>query len=123
MTEKTTEIEGTTVVTRDGEPDRIFPLSGKARSKQEEWLEGLGTEFITVRFYVKGEFIDERHVDDRSTLETTIGMSMERFGVWYAIWDDPMLGGWSLYDRRQRVRKSYPTKEAAEMVVIHHGSK
>lgn len=87
-------------------------------SDQEAWLAALGTEFVTVRFFVDGAFVDERHVDDRSTLEDTILLSLERFKVQMACWEETILGGWSVYDRRTRVRKSYPSQEAAEMVVI-----
>lgn len=91
------------------------------RSATELWLTELGTRFIEVRMRVKGDWVDENHVDDPSTILDTIKMSAERLGCRFAVVQLEAGGSWHLYDYRKGETKSYPSKEAAEMVAIHHG--
>ncbi len=99
-------------------------------SEDERWLERMGSKFVTVHLYVRkiGGFegrhmrwLDERHIDDPETLDTTVSMSLERLGGRYAIWQRD--GGWVLLKRGAAVPrlKFYPNREAAEMVAIHGG--
>lgn len=88
------------------------------RTDTEAWLEGLGTKFVDVWFFVKGVWIDERHVDDDETFLTTVDMSASRLRANYALWDHG--NGWSLLKFRSGDTKCYPTREAAEMVAIHN---
>ena len=92
----------------------------KNLTEQEQWMEGLGSKFVEVWLYIRGERLDERHIDDPETLETTVSMSMERLGSFHAVWlcKD---GHWQLYDRRRGTYTCYPNKEAAEMVAIFDG--
>lgn len=88
------------------------------RSNTEEWLARMGTKFCDVWLFVKGCWIDERHVADNETFLATVVMSIERLGATYALWSDAT--EWCLIDRNGSIRR-YPNREAAEMVAIHNG--
>lgn len=64
-----------------------------------------------------GTWSTETHVDDPTTIFETIGMTLER-GFKYAV--VAYHGRWALCFRPHKVRY-FDTKEAAEMVAIHHG--
>ena len=94
--------------------------SRNPRSATETWLEGLGSKFRTVWFYVDGAWLDERHIDDPETLEFTVSLTLERFKLRYAIWPDTADRGWWVFDRHAPSESRwYPSREAAEMVVMH----
>lgn len=96
-------------------------LQQKSRSDQAQWLSDLGVALVQVQLFVKGRWIDERHVADITTLEETVSMSLKRLGGNYAV--TPWQGRWALFTvpsgpRRMRLRY-YDTREAAEMVAMH----
>lgn len=90
-----------------------------SRPELEKWLGNVGVPLKTVWFLKRGRWFDERHVDDHDTFLTTITMTFERLGLTYALWDTP--DGWCLLSRRTGDCRTFPTKEAAEMVAIHNG--
>lgn len=91
-------------------------------SETEAWLESLGSKFADVRLYVRNggnmEWVDERHIDDPETLQTTVSMTLDRLGGRFAVWLCPERH-WMLYDRRNNALCCYPSQEAAEMVAMH----
>lgn len=93
-------------------------MSGE-HTAQEKWLETLGTQFVTVWIYANGDWFDERHVDDHKTLEITVQMTIWRFARAQAVYQRGD-GVWvrQTWDHR---KLSYPSKEAAEMAVMHGG--
>lgn len=88
-------------------------------TEQEKWLQGLGTEFVTVWIYANDDWFDERHVDDPETLETTVQMTIMRFAWAQAVYQRGD-GMWvrQTWDHR---KLPYPSREAAEMAVMHGG--
>lgn len=110
---------------------RLWSQNGgppNTRSETEKWLEDLGSKFVVVWLYAPKSttitsrgtgWMEERHIDDPETLETTVSMSLERLGGKYAIWAYD--GSWALLSRSRTVLRWYPTREAAEMVAIHGG--
>lgn len=98
-------------------------VSKQARTAQESWLEKLGAKFADVQLLVKGEFVEERHVNDPDTIEDTVVMSLERFKAKCAVWPTND-GNWCVFSPyRAEVKRLryYPTREAAEMVALHNG--
>lgn len=95
-------------------------MSVNPRSDVERWLNDIKVPLVNVRLYIRGDWIDENHVEDAGTIAETVAMSLQRLGGRYAVWR--VGDGWMLFDR-MFVEKSrtYPTKEAAEMVAMHHG--
>lgn len=102
-------------------------MSGPPNDREtiEKWLESLGSTFVTVWMYLpKGttltsrpNWVDERHIADPETIETTVSMSLERLGGNYAIWQQG--DQWALYRRRPELVRHLPSREAAEMLAIH----
>mgnify|MGYP004701361853 CR=1 FL=1 len=94
-------------------------------SRPEEWLESIGAEFVDVWLYCRHPatgvrtFELERLVDDHDTFFDVLAMRMSSRFARHALWDAG--GRWALVDRRTGDTRSYPTREAAEMVAIHHG--
>ena len=96
-----------------------MPGNPNTRDDTERWLEDLGTKFVTVWFFTRGrKWVSERHIDDHETFLETVGMSLGRLGG-YAMWFDGH--NWCLLSRITGDCRTYPSKEAAEMVAIHHG--
>ena len=100
-----------------------YRLSKLARGTQEEWLASLNTKLVDVMFFTQqGEQLDERHVDDSSTLPETVRMTMERLNLAYAVY--PYMGRLCLVTPGKsptKLLRYYDTREAAEMVAIHRG--
>lgn len=86
------------------------------QADNEAWLETLGAKLVEVTFYRKGEQFTERHVNDPDTLAETVAMGVSRHNALAVI---PSAKGWDLIGLGSP--KTYPTKEAAEMVAIHRG--
>lgn len=86
----------------------------------EKWMQGLGSKFVVIWFYDRKTqaFVDERHVDDHETLLETIRQTFDRMRWRQAIWDDGT--GWTSLDNRTGEAKTWPSREAAEMFVIHN---
>lgn len=85
-------------------------------SETEAWLESIGTPFTNVWLCVKGQLIDERHVKDDTTIQTTAKMSAERLRAKtcaYAI-----DGEWEVMRLRDLTFRRCPTEEAAKMVAL-----
>lgn len=79
----------------------------------------LGAKLTDVWFYDKrnSKWVDERHVDDDDTFLDTVDMTFERMGWKHAIWD--VGDGWCSLSKRTGETKSWPSRAAAEMAVIH----
>jgi hypothetical protein len=91
--------------------------SPEIQVENEKWLADLGAKLGDVTFYHKGEQFTERHVMDPDTIVETVLMTCGRFiGSRAVIWHK---GEWLLIG--SGTRKAYPSREAAEMVAIHHG--
>lgn len=89
----------------------------------EKWLTTqLKLPLVTVWFERRGELIDEKHVNDESTIFETVKMTIERLGLRSAVL--PWQGRWCLYTPFGKLleqQRFYDTREAAEMVMIHRG--
>lgn len=83
------------------------------------WLDRVGVPLKSVWFLANGKWIDEEHVDDHDTFLETIAMTFERLKLNYALWSTPE--GWCLLSHRTGDCRTYPSREAAEMVAIHNG--
>lgn len=97
--------------------------TANTRSATEGWLRNIGTRFVEVRLKTRDGWIDENHVADPHTLDETVLMSLERLHLRYAVWAEG--DHWVLYQRQLAVapgktRRTYPTREAAEMVANHN---
>lgn len=88
------------------------------RSETEKWLEGLGMRFRQVWFLTPNGWLEESHVDDPETFDTTVDTSRQRLRARYVLY--PYEGKWVLIGGRCGYAKDYPTREAAEMVAIHN---
>lgn len=84
------------------------PLVGAIDEDAAAWMEQLGSKFVVVWLYLpksttvtsRGSgWLDEKHINDPETLETTVSMSLERLGGHYALWSAPG-GDWNLLKRR-----------------------
>lgn len=88
--------------------------------KTEEWMAGLGTKFIAVRFWNGSRMAEEKHVDDPITLFETVTEALHRRGAAAATY--AYQGRWACI-RRGRLASSetsyYDTQDQAEMVAIH----
>jgi hypothetical protein len=86
----------------------------------EVWMQKMGTKFVTIWFWDRRTqtFRDENHVDDDETLLETISQTFDRMRWRQAIWDHG--GGWTSLDNRTGDSKCWPSREAAEMFVIHN---
>ena len=127
MSERTT-----TVITHPrtvgGPLEKSRPIIGDSLSENsftdtERWLRSLGTRFCAVKILGKdGAWVDENHVEDPDTFLITVDMSLKRLDARYAVWvEDEQEGRYCLLDRRTGDCRSYPSREAAEMVAIHGG--
>lgn len=101
-----------------GEPKT---MGDRAREKQEAWLEGLGARLVTVWFLVKDQLIDEKHIDDTTTIGETVEMTMRRLRASVAFWRLHDASTWTVYSRAKQRVKHVPTQEAAEMLARHGG--
>lgn len=85
-----------------------------------QWLQGMGTTFCDVWFYTRARnWTLELQVEDHDTFLECVGMAMSRLGAGYALWYDGTLGGYLLKRNFGKIR-TYPNREAAEMVAIHN---
>jgi len=103
-------------VNRAGE--QVIP---NTRGTAEAWLEGLGTSMCDVWFLQKGSFFLEKHVEDHETFLETVGMALDRLMARYAMWEQGGDKPWALLDKTTGDTRSFPSREAAEMVAIHGG--
>lgn len=90
-------------------------------TEQTKWLRSLGAKFVDVWLCLpNGDLVDERHVDDPETLETTVQMSMDRLDARTDMFPcDDRWCVFSPYRAEAKRYRYYPTREAAEMVMIH----
>lgn len=92
------------------------------RHKTEQWLEHLGVGFVDVWFFhPKGhvQWLLRPQVDDPKTLCECLRIEMGRSGARCALWHG--LDRWNLLLRGSDTIRTYPNREAAEMVAIHRG--
>lgn len=98
---------------------RITALDKWALYGAGEMAAGSGHGIVTVWIYANDDWFDERHVDDPETLETTVQMTIMRFAWAQAVYQRGD-GMWvrQTWDHR---KLPYPSREAAEMAVMHGG--
>lgn len=89
---------------------------------QEDWFKRLGGRLIDVWFYSRGSFVTEPQVADDDTFLETVSMSFKRLAARYAMWDSGG-GSWTVLDNATGEGKTYPSRAAAEMRIIHHAAR
>lgn len=90
------------------------------RANAEAWLDELNIPMIDVTFLrTDGSWYVEKHVDDATTIEDTIAMTLRNTTYLYAL--RRYHGRWELRGRQVNTVRYYDSKEAAEMVAIHGG--
>jgi hypothetical protein len=90
------------------------------RHAAEAWLKDMGVELCDVWFYhPKAGWKLEPQIEDHDTFLETVELSRQRLGARCAMWGDA--AGWFVLDSRTGDTKTFPNREAAEMVVIHRG--
>jgi hypothetical protein len=81
-------------------------------------MEQMGTKFCDVWFFTRRrEWVLEKQVEDHDTFLETVDMALRRMGGNYALWFDGK--SWALAKRSTGYTRTYPSREAAEMVAIH----
>jgi hypothetical protein len=84
----------------------------------EQWMQSVGTKFCDVWFFTRNrDWVMEKQVDDHDTFLETVDMALHRLGGNYAMWFDGER--WAMVKRNTGDTKTYPSREAAEMVAIH----
>lgn len=94
-------------------------LQDKATDTQARWLRDLGVTFCTVHCLVKGAWIDKLVVDDPSTFDELVDDARRQVGAKYVCYSYG--SGFVLLGGKCGYAKTYPTREAAEMVAMHDG--
>lgn len=87
------------------------------RTETEAWLAKMGTKFIDVMFVLRhGGTLTENHVNDPTTIQTTVNMSFGRLDATAAVY--PIDGEWEMVRFKTLTCRRFPTREAAEMAAF-----
>ena len=96
--------------------DNLSAIPDEPETETVRWMrEQLKLSFVDVWFFGPQGIHEERHVDDGSTIRSTVAMSLERGLGRAAVYR--IAGDWVVHRIGQI--KYFDTREAAEMFALH----